>query len=389
MLRRKMRMNRLYFDHAATTPVAPEVLEVILPYLNERFGNPSSVHSFGVEAREAVEKARREVSDSLQAEPGEIYFTSGGTEADVIALRGVAYARRKKGDHIITSAVEHHAVLETCLALDTEGFRVTVLPVDEYGRVRLAALEEAISDRTILVSVMHANNEVGTVQPVREICDIAHRRGVTVHTDAVQSFGKIPVSVREIGADLLSISGHKIYGPKGIGALYIREGTPYEPVFQAGGQERGRRPGTENVPGIAGMGKAAAVAAKGMKSEAERLSMLRVRLVDGLRACLDGVVFNGHPTEHLPGTVHFSIAGIEGGTLLSELDRQGIAVSCGAACTAGHACISHVLSAMGVSAETAVGSVRVSMGRSNTEAHIDRLIQVLAETVQSLRAGSA
>lgn len=377
----------MYFDHAATTPVAPEVLEVILPYLKERFGNPSSVHSFGAEAREAVEKARRQVAESLQAEPGEIYFTSGGTEADVLALRGVACACRKKGDHIIISAVEHHAVLETSLALDTEGFRVTLLPVDEYGRVRPGDLEAAVTDKTILVSIMHANNEVGTVQPVKEICGIAHRRGVPVHTDAVQSFGKVPVSVRDLGVDLLSISGHKIYGPKGIGALYIREGTPYEPVFQAGGQERGRRPGTENVPGIAGLGKAAAMAAAGLETEMERLRGLRVRLVDGLRACLDGVVFNGHPTQHLPGTVHFSIAGIEGGTLLRELDRQGIAVSCGAACTAGHACVSHVLSAMGVSTETAISSIRVSLGRSNTAAHVDRLIEVLAATVARLRSG--
>ncbi|MEW6173779.1 MAG: cysteine desulfurase family protein [Bacillota bacterium] len=380
-------MERVYFDHAATTPVAPEVLEVILPYLKERFGNPSSVHSFGAEAREAVEKARRQVAESLQAEPGEIYFTSGGTEADVLALRGVACACRKKGDHIIISAVEHHAVLETSLALDTEGFRVTLLPVDEYGRVRPGDLEAAVTDKTILVSIMHANNEVGTVQPVKEICGIAHRRGVPVHTDAVQSFGKVPVSVRDLGVDLLSISGHKIYGPKGIGALYIREGTPYEPVFQAGGQERGRRPGTENVPGIAGLGKAAAMAAAGLETEMERLRGLRVRLVDGLRACLDGVVFNGHPTQHLPGTVHFSIAGIEGGTLLRELDRQGIAVSCGAACTAGHACVSHVLSAMGVSTETAISSIRVSLGRSNTTAHVDRLIEVLAATVARLRSG--
>jgi cysteine desulfurase len=378
-------MERLYLDHAATTPLAPEVLEAILPYLRTHFGNPSSVHSFGREAREAVENARRQTAGALEAKPEEIVFTSGGTEADVLALRGTAPACREKGNHIITSSVEHHAVLETCLALDTEGFDVTVLPVDEYGMVRLEDVQAAINNKTILISIMHANNEVGTIQPVREIAALARRYGILMHTDAVQSFGKIPVSAKELGVDLLSISGHKIYGPKGIGALFIKEGTPFEPVFQGGGQEQRRRPGTENVPGIVGLGEAAALVARGVEKEMEALRLLRHRLVDGLKERVTGIRFNGHPTQCLPGTVHFSISGVGGRALLEELDRQGIAVSCGAACTAGQAKPSYVLAAMGLEENLTLNSVRVSMGRGNGARDVDHFVEVLAATVPRLR----
>jgi cysteine desulfurase len=378
-------MERLYLDHAATTPVATEVLEAMLPYLETRFGNPSSVHSFGRETREAVENARNLVAGALEAKPEEIFFTSGGTESDVLALRGAAPACRGKGNRIITSSVEHHAVLETCLALDTEGFDVTVLPVDEHGTVRLEDFQPAVSDKTILVSLMHANNEVGTIQPVREIAVLAHRYGILAHTDAVQSFGKIPVSVKELGVDLLSISGHKIYGPKGIGALFIKEGTPFEPVFQGGGQEQRRRPGTENVPGIVGLGVAAALVSAGVEKEMERLRRLRHRLVGDLEERIAGIRFNGHPTLCLPGTVHFSVDGVAGNQLLEELDRQGIAVSCGAACTAGQAKPSYVLAAMGLEENLAVNSVRVSMGRGTTTQDVDRLTEALAATVPRLR----
>lgn len=379
-------MERLYLDYAATTPLAPEVLEEILPYFNQRFGNPSSVHFFGRETREAIESARRRLAESLGADPEEIVFTSGGTESDILALRGVANARRDKGNHIITTAIEHHAVLETCLALDAEGFDLTVVPVDEYGMVILDELAAAITEKTILISVMHANNEVGTVQPVREICAIARRHGVVVHTDAVQSFGKIPVSVAELGVDLLSVSGHKVYGPKGIGALCIRKGTPFEPVFQGGGQERGYRPGTENTPGIIGLAKAAAIAVERLETEMQRLRQLRDRLISGIKERVSGVRFNGHPTECLPGTVHFSVQGIAGVSLLQELDRQGIAVSCGAACTAGHTRPSHVLTAMGINEGLAANSIRVSMGRGSTAADIDRFTSILAGTVERIRA---
>jgi cysteine desulfurase len=378
-------MERLYLDHAATTPLAPEVLEAILPYLKTHFGNPSSVHSFGRETRDALENARRQVAAALGVKAEEIVFTSGGTEADVLALRGAAPACRDRGRHIITSAVEHHAVLETCLALDTEGFDVTILPVDEYGMVRLDDLKAAITGKTVLISVMHANNEVGTIQPVREIAALAHQYGILVHTDAVQSFGKIPVRAKELGVDLLSISGHKIYGPKGIGALFIKKGTPFEPVFQGGGQERGRRPGTENVPAIVGMGKAATLAEGGVDKEMERLRLLRNRLINGLKERISGIRFNGHPTLCLPGTVNFSIDGVAGGALLEELDRQGIAVSCGAACTAGHAKPSYVLASMGLEEHLTVNSIRVSMGRRNTAQDVDRFIEVLEETVPRLR----
>lgn len=378
-------MERLYLDHAATTPVAPEVVAAMLPYLAEAFGNPSSAHSFGREAREAVERARRQVAASLGAEPAEIVFTSGGTEADVLALRGVAYACRRRGNHIITTAIEHHAVLDTCLALDTEGFDVTVLPVDEKGKVRLEDVAAAIRDSTILISVMHANNEVGTVQPIRAICEVAHRRGVLVHTDAVQSFGKIPVRVADLGVDLLSLSGHKIYGPKGVGALYVRAGTPLEPLFYGGGQERGLRSGTENVAGIVGLGRAAALVEVELAAEMGRLRALREYLKKELVARFPDLRFNGDQEDCLPGLLHFSIPGVDGPTLLKVLDGEGIAVSGGAACTTGETKPSYVLLALGLAAEYTRCPVRVTLGRGTTAAAVERFVAVLDGVVRRLR----
>lgn len=378
-------MNRLYLDHAATTPVAAEVVAAMVPYLKESFGNPSSGHFFGREARTAVEKARCQVAAALGARPEEIVFTSGGTEADVLALRGAAYACRSRGNHIITTAIEHHAVLDTCLALDTEGFDVTVLPVDERGKVRLGDVAAAITPRTILISVMHANNEVGTVQPIREICELAHQHGILVHTDAVQSFGKVPVNVAELGVDLLSISGHKIYGPKGVGALYVREGTPLEPLFHGGGQERGLRPGTENVPGIVGLGRAAELVAASLAEEMRRLWELRALLKKELVARIPGVRFNGDQEDCLPGLLHFSIPGVDGPVLLQKLDREGIAVSAGAACTTSEAKPSYVLLALGVPAEYTRCPVRVTLGRSTTAADVRQFIAVLERVVRELQ----
>jgi cysteine desulfurase len=378
-------MERLYLDHAATTPVAPEVVAAMLPYLTSAFGNPSSAHSFGREAREAVERARRQVAASLGAEPAEIVFTSGGTEADVLALRGAAYACRRRGNHIITTAVEHHAVLDTCLALDTEGFDVTVLPVDERGKVRLEDVAAAIRNTTILISVMHANNEVGTVQPIRAICEVAHRYGVLVHTDAVQSFGKIPVSVADLGVDLLSLSGHKIYGPKGVGALYVRAGTPLEPLFHGGGQERGLRPGTENVAGIVGLGRAAALVKEKLAEETRCLRGLREYLKKELVARLPDVRFNGDQEDCLPGLLHFSIPGVDGPTLLKMLDGEGIAVSGGAACTTGETKPSYVLLALGLAEEYTRCPVRVTLGRGTTVAAVERFVAVLDGAVRRLR----
>jgi len=378
-------VQRLYLDHAATTPVASEVVAAMLPYLTDTFGNPASAHSFGREAREAVERARCQVAASLGATPAEIVFTSGGTEADVLALRGVAYAYRRRGNHIITTAVEHHAVLDTCLALDAEGFEVTVLPVDHKGRVRPEDVEAALKPQTILISVMHANNEVGTVQPIRAICEVAHRHGVLVHTDAVQSFGKIPVNVEDLGVDLLSISGHKVYGPKGVGALYVRAGTLLLPLFQGGGQERGLRPGTENVAGIVGLGHAAELSSRLLTEEMRRLRALREDLKTALLARIPGLRFNGDQEDCLPGLLNFSIPGIDGPVLLEALDREGIAVSAGAACTAGEAKPSYVLLAMGVPAAYTRCPVRVTLGRSTTKAEVQRFVTILEELVVRLR----
>lgn len=383
-------MNRIYLDHNATTPVHLEVKEAMLPYFEEFFGNASSVHSYGREAREAIDVARENVAELIGASSStEIVFTSGGTEADNHAIKGTAYSNvGKKGNHIIISPIEHHAVENSCEYLEKKGFEITRLKVDEYGVIDLQNLEDSIKDTTILISVMHANNEVGTIQPLAEVGKIAKERGIILHTDAVQSVGKLPVNVNELGVDLLSLSGHKIYGPKGIGALYIRRGTRIDSLLHGGHHERNRRAGTENVPGIVGLGKAAEIAKKEMESEREHLWTLTEKLSSGIQEKIEFVRQNGHPEQRLPNTLNFSFQFIEGEGLILSLDMHGISVSTGSACTSGSLEPSHVLTAMGLSAEIAHGSLRFSLGRDNTEEEIDYVLEVLPNVVNRLRAMS-
>ena len=382
-------LRRVYLDHSATTPVHPVVVQEMIRYITENFGNPSSVHSYGSEARKAVEGARERVSRSIGAKTEEIVFTAGGTESDNLAIKGVAYANRDKGNHIITSAVEHNAVLDTCKALEKEGFSLTILPVDGYGMVSPASVAEAITDKTILITIMHANNEVGTIQPIPEIGRLTREKGILFHTDAVQSMGKIPVDVNELQVDLLSMSGHKIYAPKGVGALYIRQGVRCQPLNHGGGQERGHRPGTENVPGIVALGKAVELAVAGLEEEAARLSRLRGRIINGVREKVSQVHLNGHPTMCLPGLVNISFEFIEGESLLLNLDMQGVAASSGSACSAGSIQASHVLLAMGLQQKIARGSLRLTLGRGNNEEDVDYFLEILPPIIERLRAMSA
>lgn len=381
-------MRRVYLDHSATTPVRPEVLEEMLPYLKGEFGNPSTLYSWGREAKRAIEEARARVAALIGAQPEEIVFTSGGTEADNMALIGAAYANQKKGRHIITSSIEHHAVLDTAQYLQRQGFKVTFLPVTPEGLVRVEDVEEAITDETILISIMHVNNEVGTIQPIQEIGKLARERGIIFHTDAVQSVGKIPVNVEELNVDLLSASAHKIYGPKGVGCLYIRKGTRIQPLLHGGGQERKRRAGTENVPGIVGFGKAAELAGQELESEARRLKALRDKLIDGVLERIDYVQLNGDRERRSPINANFSFKYVEGESILLSLDMKGIAASSGSACTSGSLDPSHVLLAMGIPHEVAHGSVRMTLGRDNTEEDIDYVLEVLPEIIERLRAMS-
>jgi cysteine desulfurase len=380
-------MNKIYLDHGATTPLHPEVLEAMKPYLTGLFGNPSSLHSFGREVRKGLEEAREKVAAAIGAEEREIVFTSGGTESDNLAIRGVARAAAARGNHIITSAVEHHAVLDACLALREEGFDVTVLPVDGYGMVRVSEVEAAITDKTILISIMLANNEVGTIQPVAEIGKIAREKGVVFHTDAVQAIGNLPVNVNDLHCDLLALSAHKHYGPKGVGILYVRKGTRLK-VFNFGGsQERKMRPGTENVPGIIGMGRAIELAVRELDEKAARVKKLRDKLIAGILDIGD-VRLNGHPTERLPGNVNVSVRYVEGESLILSLDLKGIAASSGSACTSGSLDPSHVLLAMGLDHQTAHGSLRLTLGAGNTEEEIDYVLSVMPEIVSRLRSMS-
>ncbi|SMB98830.1 cysteine desulfurase [Thermanaeromonas toyohensis ToBE] len=381
-------MRKVYLDHSATTPVRPEVLEEMLPYLKEEFGNPSTLYSWGREAKKAIEEARARVAALIGAQPEEIVFTSGGTEADNMALIGAAYANQKKGKHIITSSIEHHAVLDTAQYLQRQGFKVTFLPVTPEGLVRVEDVEEAITDETILISIMHVNNEVGTIQPIQEIGKLARERGIIFHTDAVQSVGKIPVNVDELNVDLLSASAHKIYGPKGVGCLYIRKGTRIQPLLHGGGQERKRRAGTENVPGIVGFGKAAELAGQELESEGKRLKALRDKLIDGVLERIDHVQLNGDRERRSPINANFSFKYVEGESILLSLDMKGIAASSGSACTSGSLDPSHVLLAMGIPHEVAHGSVRMTLGRDNTEEDIDYVLEVLPEIIERLRAMS-
>lgn len=378
------KMRRVYLDHSATTPLRPEVVEAMQVALTEQFGNPSSIHSFGRAAKKLIEEAREQVALLIGAKPEEIVFTSGGTEADNMAVIGAALANQKKGKHIITSSIEHHALLDSCHWLEKNGFEVTYLPVDRDGLVRVEDVLAAIRDDTILISIMHVNNEVGTIQPIEEIGKIAKERGIIFHSDAVQSVGKIPVDVNDLQVDLLTLSAHKIYGPKGIGALYIRKGTKIQPIHFGGGQERKRRPGTENVPGIVGFGKACELARRDLPEE-QKLAVLRDKLIDGLLERIPDCQLNGHRTKRVPTNVNVSIRYVEGESMLLSLDLVGIAASSGSACTSGSLDPSHVLLAMGICHEIAHGSLRMTLGRDNTEEDIDYVLEHLPKIVERLR----
>ncbi len=381
-------MRRVYLDHAATTPLHPAVVEAMLPYFRERFGNASSVHAWGREAREAVEAAREQVARLIGAQPDEITFTSGATESDNLAILGVAREQREaRGrDHVITSAIEHHAVLHACEALQHDGFEVTVLPVDQYGLVDPDDVRRAITPRTALVTIMYANNEVGTIEPVAEIGQLCRTAGVLFHTDAVQAAGHIPCRVDELHCDLLSLTAHKMYGPKGTGALYVRRGVQLRPLQYGGGHEFGRRPGTENVAGIVGLGKAAELAAQEMAAEAERQRALRDRFIAQVFERIADVRLNGHPVQRLPNNINLSFAGVEGESMLLNLDLAGIACSTGSACSSGTTEPSHVLQALGVPYEVIRGSLRFTLGRDTTADELDYTLETLVEVVERLRA---
>ena len=381
-------MDRIYMDNAATTAVCPEALAAMLPCFGEHYGNASSIHSTGRDARKVLEEARRKVAEILGAKPQEIYFTSGGSESDNWAIKGAAFGNRKKGNHIITSMIEHHAVLHTCQWLEKQGFRVTYLPVDEYGLVNPADVEAAITDDTILITVMAANNEIGTIEPIAEIGRIAKARKIIFHCDAVQAVGAIPVDVNAWNVDMLSLSGHKFHGPKGVGALYIRTGTKVDQFLHGGAQERGRRATTENVPGIVGMAAALEKAASHLEENGVRLTYLRDKLIRGILDQIPYARLNGHPLYRLPGNVNVSIQYIEGEALLLRLDLAGIAGSSGSACTSGSLDPSHVLLAIGLPHEVAHGSLRLSLTDTNTEEEVDEVLRVLPQIVSTLRSMS-
>jgi cysteine desulfurase len=380
-------VQRIYLDHNATTPLLPAVIDRMTEELREDFGNPSSVHHFGQQAKAAIDEARTNVANLIGADPSEVLFTSGGTEADNIAIRGAAEALEPTGKrHLVASPMEHEAVLNTLKALAKRGWRTTLLAADQTGILSAAMLRDGLADDTALVSVMHANNEIGTIQPIAELAGAAHDRGALFHTDAVQSAGKIPVNVKTLGVDMLSMSAHKFYGPKGVGALWIRRGLRVLPLLTGGRQERSRRAGTENVAGIVGMGVAARIAAGKMADEGRRLATLRDRLEAGILRAVPGTAVNGLPEARVPNTTNISFDRVEAESLLIALDLQGIAVSTGSACSSGTLEPSHVLKAMGFSAHRAQNSIRFSMGTSNTDEEIDRVIAVLPGIVDKLRS---
>lgn len=378
-------MERIYMDNAATTRVKDEVFEAMLPYFKEMYGNPSSIHSFGREAKKAVEYARGQVARAINAQKEDIYFTGGGTEADNWIVKGAAFGQRRKGNHIITSAIEHHALLHTCQWLEKQGFRVTYLPVDGDGLVNPEDLEKAITKDTILVSIMFANNEIGTLQPIAELSRIAHAHGAIFHTDAVQAVGAVPIDVQAMGIDALSMAAHKFYGPKGVGALYIRRGVRIDVNQQGGAQERSRRGGTENLPGIVGMGKAIEMATENLPEHMARQTALRDKLIDGILERIPEVRLNGHRTKRLPNNVNVSIRYIEGEALLLRLDLAGVAASSGSACTSGSLDPSHVLLGIGLPHEIAHGSLRLTLGDFNTETEVDYVLDKLPDIVRILR----
>lgn len=376
---------KVYMDNAATTKLSPDVLNAMMPYLTDIYGNASSVHAFGREAREGVEHARNQVAAAINASPDEIFFTAGGTESDNMAIKGVAHKYAKKGKHIITTAIEHHAVLHTCEALEKEGYEVTYLPVDEDGLISVEQVRAAMRDDTILVTVMFANNEVGTIEPIAEIGALCRERNVLFHTDAVQAVCHVPIDVKAMNIDLMSISAHKFHGPKGIGALYCRKGIVLEPVIVGGAQERKRRAGTENVAGIVGLGAAIERAHKNMAADMARVSALRDKLISGILKDIPHVKLNGHPTQRLPQNVNFSIRYIEGESILLMLDINGIAASSGSACTSGSLDPSHVLLAMGIPHEIAHGSLRLTLSDMTTDEEVDYVLETLTKTVKRLR----
>ncbi len=375
---------KVYLDHGATTPVDKEVVKAMQPYFTEKYGNASSLHSFGREAKEAMEKARKSVAKLINAEPKEIIFTSGGTEADNIAIKEIMFTNRNKGNHIITSRIEHHAVENTCKFMEKMGFKVTYLSVDKNGFISLDDLRKAITKETVLVSIMHANNEIGTIQPIEEIGKICKENDVYFHTDAVQTVGKVAVDVKKMNIDLLSSSAHKLYGPKGVGCLFVKEGTRIGSLIHGGNHEKGLRAGTENVSGIVGFGKACELAGKRMDKEVEHLTKLRDKLIKGVLEIKDSWL-NGDPSKRVPGNTNFSFRYIEGESLIMYLDEMGIAASTGSACSTKELKPSHVLTAIGLKPEEAHGSLRLTLGKDNTEEEVEHVLKALPEIVEKLR----
>jgi cysteine desulfurase len=376
--------KKIYFDHGATTPVDPLVLEEMMPYFNEKYGNASSPHTVGAQARKAVEFAREQIAQAINVDPEEIYFTSGGTESNNLALRGVAQALKEKGNHIIVSPVEHPCIMNVANFLSTQGFEVSFLPVDKTGLVNPADLKKMMTDKTILVSVMAANHEIGTIQPVKELAEICREKNVYFHSDAVQALGKMPLDVQDLNIDLMTLSAHKIYGPKGIGVLFIKKGTTIEPLLFGGGQEKQLRSGTENVPAIVGFGKAAELAVQRL-GENQRLQELRDKLIEGVLENIEGCHLNGHPEKRMPSNANFSFKFIEGESLLMLLDDKGVEVSTGSACSSKDLKPSHILTAIGLTPVQAHGSLRLTLGRDNTEEEVDYFLDVLPDCVKKLR----
>ncbi len=375
----------IYMDYNATTPTDIRVLKEMEPYFFEKFGNPSSIYEIARENRKVIEKARENVARLIEASPDEIFFTSGGTESDNWAIKGVAFALRDKGNHIITSQIEHHAVLNTCKFLSKIGYEITYAPVDKYGIVDVEFIEKSIKKETILITIMHANNEIGTIQPIEEISKIAREKGVYFHTDSVQTVGKIPVSVKKLGVDILSLSAHKFYGPKGVGAIYIKKGTKIEPYLHGGEQEKGKRAGTYNVSGIVGLGKAAEIAIEEMEEEIKKVKYLRDKLEKGIIEKIPEIVINGHPEKRLYNTLNLCVKYVEGESMLLNLDFEKIYASSGSACTSGSLEPSHVLLAIGIPPEIAHGSLRFSLGKYNKEEDVDKVLEVLPVIVEKLR----
>ncbi len=381
-------MERKYLDYSATTPVDSEVIKEMLPYFNSEFGNPSSIYSYGRDSKKAIENARDKIAKLINGNAREVFFTGGGTEADNWAIKGIAMSLKNKGNHIITSSIEHHAVLHSCNYLEKYGFKITYLPVDEYGLISLEDLNNAIKEDTILISIMFANNEIGTIQPIKEIGKIAKENKIYFHTDGVQALGNTVIDVEDMNIDLLSISSHKIYGPKGIGALYIRKGVKIDPLIHGGAQEHRKRAGTENVPGIVGFGKAAEIAYDNLEKNIENLTNLRNKLINGILDHIDYVKLNGHPQNRLPGNINISFQFIEGEALLLSLDMVGICGSSGSACTSGTLDPSHVLLAIGLSHEIAHGSLRLSLGKYTKEEDINFVLKELPKIISRLRSMS-